>query len=84
MDDNQLETALKQKAAEAAASAEERDTLRNKLQLLQDQILHGDGSPKKVCSNTCRPQPELELCSSASNGLVAVLVLGVSGAACYC
>lgn len=50
MDGNQLETALKQKEAEAAATAQERDTLRNKLQLLQNQILRGDGTPKKVCN----------------------------------
>lgn len=33
---------MKQKEAEAASAAQERDTLRNKLKMLQDQILRGD------------------------------------------
>lgn len=33
---------MKQKEAEAATAAQERDTLRNKLKVLQDQILRGD------------------------------------------
>lgn len=48
MEAGQLEIALKEKAAEAAATAQERDTLRNKLQLLQNQILRGDAAPHKV------------------------------------
>jgi septal ring factor EnvC (AmiA/AmiB activator) len=48
MEAGQLEAALKQKEAEAAATAQERDQLRSKLQLLQNQILRGDGTPHKV------------------------------------
>lgn len=36
------QAAMKQKEAEAATAAQERDTLRNKLKVLQDQILRGD------------------------------------------
>lgn len=49
MEAGQLEAALKQKEAEAAATAQERDALRAKLQLLQNQILRGEGTPHKVC-----------------------------------
>jgi hypothetical protein len=48
MEAGQLEAALKQKEAEAAATAQERDQLHSKLQLLQNQILRGDGTPHKV------------------------------------
>jgi hypothetical protein len=33
---------MKQKEAEAASATQERDALRNKLKMLQDQILRGD------------------------------------------
>lgn len=36
------QAAIKQKEAEAATAAQERDTLRNKLKILQDQILRSD------------------------------------------
>lgn len=36
------QAAMRQKEAEAASAAQERDTLRNKLKMLQDQILRGD------------------------------------------
>lgn len=36
------QAAMKQKEAEAASATQERDALRNKLKMLQDQILRGD------------------------------------------
>lgn len=60
MEAGQLEAALKQKEAEAAATAQERDQLCSKLQLLQNQILRGDGTQHKV--TPCSQQAAVGSC----------------------
>jgi hypothetical protein len=42
--------AVKQKEAEAASTAQERDALRNKLKALQDQILRGDQATARTAA----------------------------------
>jgi hypothetical protein len=42
--------AMQQKEAEAASAAQERDTLRNKLKVLQDQILRGDQATARAAA----------------------------------
>jgi hypothetical protein len=74
MEAGQLEAALKQKEAEAAATAQERDQLRSKLQLLQNQILRGDGPPHTV--QPCLQRLPASLCKAAGGaGFFAVLQL---------
>lgn len=71
MDGGQLEAALKQKEAEAAATAQERDALRSKLQLLQNQILRGDGGPHKVCWWPLQQQQAGDSMHAANGSLAA-------------
>lgn len=74
------QAAMKQKEAEAASAAQERDTLRNKLKLLQDQILRGDqatahqATMQKVSKHVLAPPLAVRLCTQQSCARVRPLI----------
>lgn len=66
------QAAMKQKEAEAASATQERHTLRNKLKLLQDQILRGDqatarqATMQKVSKHALAQPLAVRLCTQQS------------------